>query len=367
MFRFLSAVCLSALFVFALTYERQAFAQKRGIEPQGNATGNEPAPQALLLIQIANDTSGKARERRFADELRMSLDELTILDIPFRSSDFGDLALGRQIATVRPLIDAHRAVAAIWLTEDSPTVLLLHLVAVTTGRALVRIVETDMDRAGEAELAASARELLGNAYLFDISSDKKESPVGRVVESLRHAVAPAVEAKKNWAISVTGRFKGGVYGHEGPALWLGPEAGLEGVLVGGLHARGIFGALAGPLATDESLDIHGWILTPGLGLFYLWEFSPVSLGLGLDVHALWWGLTMQAGEGSAKKLSEWQLSTAINANFRWDLTTRLGLALSAGIEGTPHREIVHRRSDESIIYATPFVSFELGLGLILYL
>ncbi len=378
MSRFLQTACLFALLTVVFVDAGLAFAQKRDADAQGTVGKADHVSQVLLLMQIARDKNGQRRESRFAEELKMSLDELTIHEIPQKNSDFGDLVLGRQIATVRPLIDKHRAVAAIWLTEDSPSVLLLHLVAVTTGRALVRIVETDLDKAGEAELAASARELLGTAYLFDVSAENSESPMGRVVDSVRHTVAPphsvektqapvvpALEPGRKWSVSVTGEFKGGIYGQDGPALWLGGRAGLERVLVGGLRARGSLGVLAGPLGKDGDIDVNGVMLTPGLGLLYLWDIDPFSLGLALDVRAQWLGLTIQAGEGRAKQLSEWQLNTALKAEFRWHVTQRIGLVLSGGLEGTPHQEIVHQEIDESIVYATPFVSYELGLGMLI--
>ncbi len=135
------------------------------------ATTADSVPNTVLFLEVADDADGKARDQRFAADLKMSLDDSKVQVMRMDNAGFGRLAAREQVALVRPLIERQNAVAAIWLAESSPDLLVLHVVVLSRGRALIRLVETKQDDS-ESDLASAARELLGTSYLFDIPGPK---------------------------------------------------------------------------------------------------------------------------------------------------------------------------------------------------
>jgi hypothetical protein len=72
---------------------------------------------------------------------------------------------------------------------------MLHLVALGSGRALVRTIETDRSPVSERTLALMARELLGTAYLFE-SPSSVPAEVTEVVRSVKKEIPPEPEPAK---------------------------------------------------------------------------------------------------------------------------------------------------------------------------
>lgn len=323
-------------------------------------------PPVLVVLAVAEDEQGKERETRLVGELGLVLEGLAIRVVDPEGPDFTSLPLAGQIERVRPLVERHGAVAATWLAAFPPDSVLLTLVAVSTGRALVRVVETELQSGSETYLALATRELLGTAYLF-------EPPPARamedVVDSVREQVAPGPpqHGGREWATSAALSLDGGLVGQQGASLAYGAGARLERRLAAGLRGRLSVAAHAGPLVFEPAERIQGWTLTPGLGLFYGWEVGPVELGPSIDVQVAFSSLTMTIGNGPRSHFSAWNLRGTLGFDLRWFLTSEVALFAGIGLGATPQQEVYRRRSDDSVLLATPFVHWGASVGILLLL
>jgi hypothetical protein len=344
------------------------------------AAAGEPAAEipVLLMLETATDPAGAARERRFVEELGMVLDGVSIRVERPADTEFADHALGDQIAHVRLLISKHDAVAATWLTEAAPDLLLLHLVVVSTGRALVRLVETRAQPGFEADLALAARELLGTAFLFDRPPQPATDPVGRVVESVREQAAPApADAapqppqpldRPRWALAAQFRLEGGIAGAAGPTLLPGGALVLERRLVAGLTGRltiGVAGGPLGPRASDE--EIRELALHPGLGISYLFDLGRASLGPVLEVETVLSKVTTKIEGGTRETFRSWRIRGGASLELRVTLAERVALMVAAGLAATPLQDVYRREITDKIMLASPYLSWTGRLGLVVSL
>lgn len=327
--------------------------------------------QTVLLLKLAKTPNKKQREARFADELRLHLDEMKVKELKPEGPAFGEQALSKQIATVRPILEREKALAAIWLVQDAPKLLLLHVVAVSTGRALVRMIETEVESGAEAELAMTTRELLGTAYIFDLDPSEADTPLGKAVETVKNKVAPPEPlpqepAKVSFLISAA--VAGGIAGHKGPSLNAGGEVGLErSIFNGNLSIRGGLGAYGGPLGKKSGLEASGFQIAGLLGILYLWETGPVSLGPFVGLSAGLSHLSLKAGDSKPTAFTEWLVRVNASLEVRIPFTEIMELMIEGGLSGSPKRDIFHKKSDNSVIYASPFLNWYANVGLVIHL
>jgi len=335
----------------------------------------------LLMLQTATSTQAIAREERFTDELSMLLDGVSVQVERPADTGFPERGLGNQIAQVRTMIDRHGAVAATWLTEATPDLLLLHLVVVSTGRALVRLVETRPQPGFETDLALATRELLGTAFLFDRPPGPAGGdPIAGVVESVRARAAPAPDPATTtaapalpprppeWAIAVELRFEGGLVGASGPRLYPGGALALERRMVSGLRGRLSFSALGGPLGERRHDErIREWAVQPGLALGYRFELGATSLGPWLELQAFLSNVSIEVDEGTDQEFRSWRLRGAATLDFRAALGPRIDLLAAAGLTATPQQDVYRRLSTDRVALASAFLSWEARLGLVFYL
>lgn len=82
--------------------------------------------------------------------------------------------------------------------------------------------------ASEADLALSAKELLGTAYMFQPPRFPPPPGVQRVVEAVRKMAGVSAPARRvrPWAIAVDFRASGGLVGHSGPSVGAGGVMGI---------------------------------------------------------------------------------------------------------------------------------------------
>ncbi len=308
------------------------------------ADADERAPlgdsNRVVFLKISTDRENDIREREFVSELRMTLDGPIVVERRIRESGFAHLSVNEQMSHVRPMLESNSAVAAIWLTKSKSGHTVLHVVVVSQGRVLVRLVEAPADEVSETGLAAAARELLEASYLFETPGPK-------------------------WSFLVDARSLGGLVGDKGPGLWLGGSVGLERELVAGLSVRFWTGAFGGPLGSAKDLDAAGWALAPGVGALYLWNLGHVSLGPVVGFRSWWSSVSLRAGDGPKERSTEWQFQTFANLELRIHATEMLDIALGGGVCATPLRDTYHRTSDDFFVYATPFLSWEAFIGMVI--
>jgi len=352
-------------------------------QPQDEAGSSpETSPKTtapvLLVLKTAPTPKGASREERFVKELGIVLDGVTIRMERPANPEFGTLALGEQIEHVRSLIAKHGAVAATWLTEVSPDLLLQHLVVISTGRALVRLIEIRAKTGFEADLALAARELLGTAFLFDQPPGPATDPVGRVVESVREQAAPPptvvapppsdLSPPGNWMIGAELRLEGGVVGHAGPSLLLGGALMLERRMVAGLCGRLSIGVSGGPFgARADDEEIQELVFQTGLGLGYLFDLGRVSLGPVLEAQTANTKVTTKIEGGSEQVFRSWRVRAGAFLDMRVHLSSRADLLLDAGITGTPMQDVYFTEISRETMFASPHLSWEGRLGLVVQL
>jgi hypothetical protein len=280
------------------------------------------------------------------------------------------------------MFDEHGAVAATWLTEASPDILLLHLVVVSTGRALVRLVETKPRPGFETDLALAARELLGTAFLFDRAPGPAGGdPIATVVESVRERAAPAPPPRAaapaqpiqpppepSWAIAAELRFEGGIAGASGPRLYPGGALALDRRMVGGLHGRLSAAAYGGPLGSRrDDEEILEWAVQPGLALGYRFDLGAATLGPWLEVQALLSSVKTQVEGGDRQEFRSWRLRGAAVLDLRIEVSARIDLLLAAGLIATPQRDVYRREPSDKVMLASAYLSWEGRIGLVVHL
>jgi hypothetical protein len=124
-----------------------------------------PAPIFLVLRTAASPVQ-VAREARLHDEVSLLLDNFAVLSQSVEApARFQALPLAEQLALVLDLARRDEAVAALWLAEPLRGQLMVHVVGISSGRALIRTLEFDQKSSSEKALALIVRELLGTAFL----------------------------------------------------------------------------------------------------------------------------------------------------------------------------------------------------------
>ncbi len=142
---------------------------------------NASAPPVLVMVRTSGNSSFEKSQQRLHEELTLLLDSFMVILTPVEAKDFARKPLADQIAIVLPLSRKDDAVAVVWLAEPLPGQMMLHLVAMGTGRTMVRTLEFDRRSQSENVLALMLRELLGTAFLYE--------PVPQIPTAVRTLVA----------------------------------------------------------------------------------------------------------------------------------------------------------------------------------
>lgn len=124
-------------------------------------------PPVLVMVRTPGNASFEKSQQRLHEELTLLLDSFMVILTSTDAKDFARRPLADQISTVLPLSKANDAVAVVWLAEPLPGQMMLHLLAMGTGRTLVRTLEFDRKSQSENVLALMLRELLGTAFLYE--------------------------------------------------------------------------------------------------------------------------------------------------------------------------------------------------------
>jgi len=332
----------------------------------------------LLMLQTAAGPEAAAREERFVEELEMVLDGVSIQVERPSDPAFAANALADQITHVRAMIEKHGAVAATWLTEASPDLLLLHLVVVSTGRALVRLVETRPRPGFETDLALAARELLGTAFLFDRAPGPVGGdPIAAVVESVRERAAPAnlpppppapEPDLPGWGLAAEIRFEAGIAGAAGPRLYPGGALALERRMFEGLYGRLSAAAYGGPVGSRRSdEEILEWAVQPGMALGYRWDVGAGTIGPWLEAQALLSNVTTRVDGGERQEFRSWRIRAAAVLDARIHVSDRVDLLLAAAVSGTPQRDVYRRELSEKVMLASAYLGLEGRVGIVVHL
>jgi hypothetical protein len=339
-----------------------------------------------LVLQVAKDPAGKARERRFVTQLRLVLENIPVETAELSNTDFAEQPLARQLNAIRPLLRARQTLGALWISAPSEDLIILQMVSVTTGRAVVRMVEAKAGQEAEANLALASRELLGTVYLFGGSPGGANLSLKRVVESVRKQVAPApppppppprkvaaprqaapvahVHGPANWLVLGAPLVRTGLVGQVGPAVWLGGRAAVERRLVWGAFARLVLDAASGPLGPNRGTpSVSGASVGVSLELAYRWRWRELSAGphagVGLE------GSVLSFGNPAASRLAtDWRVLVGTGAEVRWQLTRWLSLATGLGAALYILRDRYVLASNNVELFATPLLALQATMGVV---
>ncbi|MBL9037530.1 MAG: hypothetical protein JNG84_03340 [Archangium sp.] len=259
-------------------------------------------PPVLVMVRTNGSAAFEKTQQRLHEELTLLLDSFMVILTSVDAKAFAKRPLAEQLSIALPLSKANDAVAVVWLAEPLPGQVMLHLVAMGTGRTLVRTLEFDRRSQSEEVLAVMLRELLGTAFLYEpapqlpptvralVSTVRTMMPPLETLASSEPAARPLPTAPTcGWCLQVTA----------GAVL----EAGLGEAL--GPSSRGGASATASVLA------------------------SLFRVGVALDV------VSMSAKVSSTERLSATSTALLLTGAWRWRRpTVALGPVVALGLEPT---------------------------------
>lgn len=325
-----------------------------------------PAPVLVVLKTAATPTQTK-REERLHEEVSLLLDDFAVVSQPMEERTFATLPLPSQLEQVLAIARENDAVAALWLAEPSPGQLLVHVLGLSTGRALIRSLEFDRRTGAEKGLALIVRELLGTAFL-QAPPETVDPSVARVVHEVRKALPadpleppPPQPVPASWALGaslVSGVSLAGAVGHwvNAGARLRGEWSGLAPVGLGlELEGRGARDGLAAS-SSVEALELSGGP-TATLRL----RAGHLVLGPRLSVVAGGARVSAHTAEGTS-------------AAWVWVLRARAGFELSAGegpvrltleldLDALPLRGGVRPPTTAPDLWRAPWLEATLAAGL----
>jgi hypothetical protein len=312
------------------------------------------------LLQIAAGDAERAAEERFRNELALLLEGLVVRAVPAPAPDFADLPLTRQLERVRPEAVGEQAVAVLWLTSAEENVRVLHVVALSTGRALVRLIERRAVDGAEADLALAASELLGSAFMFEDRLPAEAPGLVRAVERAREEAA--VGEPIPWAPRFLGATGGGVAGAEGPSILAGGLVGAGWLFLDQLWLDVSLGLLAGPLERDPAVTVSGYRVALGLEVF--WGFGDGALRYGpmLRLAAERAEMSVALEDSTLVGYGWWSGRAALGFELDWWISDHVVLLLEAGLDSGFPRQKTRPESDGTPAVAAPWIGWQVALG-----
>ncbi len=337
--------------------------------PKGSVTTSPP----VIVLQTAANAETARREQRLFEQLGLVLDDFSVMMTPPPGTDFVKRTLPDQIAQVIPDAQKEGAVAVIWLNIPAPEQIMLNLVAIGTGRTLVRTVEVAKGPNAERTLAMMLRELLGTAYMFETTHGLSPA-IRKVVDAVSAQVAPPPVAHASppppppevppntAAISLSAQLLlgSGIAGQLGDSFRPGLEPAVD--FKAGDFLLGAQGLLMfGPYSAAPA-HLSGVELGLGLHATYLFTVQRVLVGptLGADL-----GFIHATAGGVNSDVTRYFLRGGATARLL--LSDDLELSASLTLLGTPTRLELRALSDTGpqVIYREGTLQLRMGIGLTL--
>lgn len=354
-------VLLSRVLWFALVLAPCVGHANSDTRPRGRDSVSVSEPVVIVLM-LDGDAVAQAREQRFLSEIRLALDGFVVEAVDTGLEGFTELVLKDKLSHLRQLSAQHGAVAITWIEDAGPDVTMLHMVALSTGRAFVRIVEADKGPGAEAELALAAQELLGQVHL--LSPPGEDEAIDQAVELVRQRAASvrAAGAPVSLGIMPLLEVEGRMRSQDGPWLRFGGGLALELWILSHLYARAAVIILAGPIVEPHDGTITGWGLEPGLNLGYDWRIGEFAFGPFVGISVTKTTVSMTLGTGDHQSFDWWDVRGSLGFDLRWAASESLSLVLAPCLAVSTKQKNFRRVSDDSIVIRTPFLRWAVAMG-----
>jgi hypothetical protein len=320
----------------------------------------------LLLVSTASDAASAGREIRFLDELALAIDGVSVERVQAGDPGFAVLPLADQIALIRPLAGQRAALAATWIRATAPDRVLLHVVALSEGRAVVRVVEAGPGAVAESQLALATRELLREAHLLDQAAPAPQPPSCPAPASAAVCPLPAESKRPEWGAVSLLVADGGIAGQTGPSFQLGMGLGLEWQPEERLFARLSLAGKAGPRAELRDGIVTAWSVEPGLAVGYGWLLGAVAIGPFVGLAAPWTAADMVFEQGDTHGYSWWDFRGTVGLDARLPVSRIAAIVIEGAASVLANHQTFERRSDGSTILATPYAGWSASAGAVFF-
>ncbi|MBN2342567.1 MAG: hypothetical protein JXX29_03355 [Deltaproteobacteria bacterium] len=335
---------------------------------------------AILVVLTGRTMAAQQRERAFITELQLALDNYRIVSdtrlTRVTSPSFSEMSLREQLLQVRKLARSHRAVAVIWLTDDSgEDVTLLQLAALSTGRALIRVVEAQNGPDTEVTLAMAVEELVGQAYLFDaknpaaaleasvISASSKEGSAEKNKNTTAESARNPVASQRMFQIEGIGRA--GIAGVRGPRLSLGASVGLAQLFFDRVWVGGGLNLVTGPSDKTSLEKIENRSLEPYVGVGIYRSVKHMRFGVVLHISVPHQQTVITFPETGTHVYDAWNMRYALRFALQVSLGPAVSVALSPELGLWVNQKRYYAESTDRDIVRNPRVDGGLLIALII--
>ncbi|MCP4674530.1 MAG: hypothetical protein GY854_03235 [Deltaproteobacteria bacterium] len=331
----------------------------------------------VLVLAIAPIGEERDFEKQFATQVALSLPDFQV-NVLDTGLGFASSRLPERLQIIKPLTETHGSVATLWIEKPSEDLILLHLVALRTGRALVRIVEADDGPEAILELALAAQELLGQAY--QLERGPREPAVTHVVSKVTEAAVltlppPDTEPESPEPTSPLkppifwlypfGEVDGGITGYDGNVIHIG--GGLGGVF----HITSRLFLSVSSAFLSSLRDRHDWgnissaCLRVELSAGYAWALGRFRLGPIIGFAPVWNKVDIDLKTTGNHHYSWWSGRMFSDLGLRLSISKSLYLALDPGVGVLPKRKTFSLDPEARTIHGTPRVDWRIRAGLVI--
>ncbi len=325
----------------------------------------------VLFLKLYGDESAGQMEKRVSAQLKLTLFEFSVVEVFEGLDAFVEANLSGRLEVLKKMAAENNAVAIVWIEQGSQEVTLLNLVALSTGQALVRIVEAEKGPETPADLAVATQELLGQAYLFETASLRPE--ISNAVRAASEEVEAArqergesepEELRSEYTIGVSGIVRGAGVAHQGPAYRFGVGATFHHLLTDHLYWFPELSVLMTPEERTGGDSVSALTLSFGFGIGFKLQHKRIALGTEVSVDPEWHRTAL--GFEAEPAESEIWFNTSLRWGFgiEWHPVPRISIRLAPSVLLNAGRIFLHRESDNEVVYSNARVDWQglLGVG-----
>jgi hypothetical protein len=327
----------------------------------GHAQETDSSKPVLLMLLL--DSSDVATiEESLKHELQLEIESHRIEtseNFAFKSN-----SLTERILEIRGVADNFHADAVIWLEKVNPDTVALQLVVVSPGRSTVRSIETKIGSETKGELAIAIKELLNDIYIPMREQPEKLPTSGQ--ENKKPQTTPSSNKKNipqlTMTLDVSGDFK---------------RTDQSPLLLGGMVALGVqypcgffwdinFSLFGAPSPGINNGTFRTIGIRPGVGIGFLWNHKIISVGPQLGLQIPWQQADATINNNESTKESWWDFRFTPGLQMKFRLHQNFFFLLRGGAGIHVNQKVFKQKSDNAIIYSSPYFDWNCTVGIVLY-